>query len=72
MVEKSREGREQKPQEEEKRRERTWFCCSKLFNEDGCRKLTGRGETSAFTLTSDDIFPLPSLFYVKMRMCKDE
>jgi hypothetical protein len=66
MVKKRREGREQKPPEEEKRHERTWFCYSKIFNKESYRKLTGREEMSAFTLTSDNIF------YVKMCMCKDE
>jgi hypothetical protein len=61
--EKNREGRQQKPPEEEKRRERTCFCDSKILNEETCRKLTGRGETTAFTLTSDGVFSLTSLFY---------
>jgi hypothetical protein len=70
--EKRRENRKQKPQEEGKRRERMlfkriWFCDSQNFNVKSCRKLPGGGEISF-----DDIFPIPTIFYVKMRMCNYE
>jgi hypothetical protein len=49
-----------------------WFCDSN-FNTKWCRKLTGRGETTAFTLTSDVVSSLPSVFCVKMHVLwKDE
>jgi hypothetical protein len=47
--------------------ERMWFCCSQNFNVESCGKLLGRGKMS-----SDDIFPTPTIFYVKTRMCKCE
>jgi hypothetical protein len=72
MVKNRRENRKQKPQEEGKRGkrmsfERTWFCDSHNFNVKSCRKLPGRAEMSF-----NDVFPTPTIFYVKMRMCKYE
>jgi hypothetical protein len=49
-------GNKKQTHRQEKARARC-DCDSVIFNKERCRKLTGRGETTAFTSTSNDISP---------------